>query len=191
MAGIPLHRRVARLALCTLGALLAPGLAVAEPDSQPLPPPIREIESPSGDFVLVLSTPDAWESRHANAELFAIENEVRTSLWSRTLPQEFGPRYALLDDRGRVLLLDEWIHVKSDTAAVVLDRNGHEVARHSFDDIQKVVDVPARDLVRRAHLGWWITLPPRLGPTLGTASIGTGGKLLWVHLADGQISLAQ
>ena len=191
------HHRVPRprqwLALFTLAALLAPGSAAVdiEPDSQPLPAPLREVESPSGRFVLVLSTPDAWKSRRVHAEFFRVEVDARTPLWKRALPQELGPRHVLVDDRGRVLLLDEWIHVKSDRAAVVLDRNGRQVARHSFDDIQKVVDVPARDLVRRAKLGWWITKPPRLDPNLGVASIATGGKLLLVHLADGQLSLAQ
>src|SRR5262245_9840853 len=95
-----------------------PSQAVDVTDRITLPPASREFTSPSGKFVLVVSTKDSWKSPRATGELFSA-GANRTLLWSRELPQEYGPRFALVNDQGTVLMLDEWINVNTRYAILV------------------------------------------------------------------------
>jgi hypothetical protein len=172
--------------IVTLGTL-APG-SMAK-DVIDLPPASREIPSPRGDYVFVVSTPDAWKSLKAKGELFRLSDGRRESVWSQQLPQEYGPRYALVGPEGSVLLVDEWIHVESRYAVMVVDAAGRVVAQHAFGDVQGVLDVPVAKVVKLASLGWWVTTPPVLDAERGVATIGAAGKVLGVRLSDGRLSI--
>jgi len=162
-------------------------------DRIPLPPQKREFTSPSGNYVFVVSNADQWRSNQTAGELLAVSGaasgEARRSLWSRVLPQGFGPRFVLLNDRGQVLLLDEWINIKSRHAAVLLNRENEVVVQHDFDAVQAVLQIPAAEIVRRSKHGWWIAAPPSLEPSGEVVRVETAGKTLLIGLADGQLSL--
>lgn len=154
-----------------------------------LPDARREFVSPSGQFAFVVSTRDGWTSPRGTGELFSVKGPGRTSLWSRELPQQFGPRFVLIGDLGTVLMLDEWINVKSPYAVLLMDRAGRTVAQHSTDAVQAVLQVPMADIVRMARHGWWIGTPPRLDPAAGVARVETAGRGLLIRLADGHLSV--
>ena len=159
-------------------------------DRIPLPPAVEEFASPAGNFVFVVSTPDNWKSRKAVGELFDLSAGQRRPLWKRTLPHEFGPRYVLVGNDGDVLLLDEWINVKSRYAVMVLSPENRVIAQHDFDAVQTVLNVPGAQIVRTARHGLWITSPPTLDTSGEWARVETAGKVLTIRLSDGHLSLA-
>ena len=159
-------------------------------DSISLPPEREEFISPNQRYVLVLSTSDGWHSKRAIAELFEREADRRTLLWSRTLLHEYRPRYAIVGSQGNVLLLDEWINVKSRFAVVILSRDNHLVAQYNLDAVQEILDVPMSDIVQQATRGWWITAPPTLSSTRDRAYVETAGRHLVVDLQTGSLSVS-
>ncbi len=167
-----------------------PSQAVAPSDRITLPDFRREFRSPSGRFAFVVSTRDGWKSLRGTGELFSITGSVHTPLWSRELPQQFGPRFVLISDLGTVLMLDEWINVKSQYAVFLIDRNNRTVKQHDADAVQAAVQVPANDIVRMAKHGWWVSAPPSLNSAGDAARVETAGKILTIRLSDGQLSVA-
>jgi hypothetical protein len=154
-----------------------------------LPDTTREFVSPSGRFAFVVSTKDGWKSLRGTGELFAVNGPNRTLLWSRALPQQFGPRFALLNDRGTSLMLDEWINVSTGFAVLILDRDNQQVAQHSTDAVQAVLQVPIAQVVEVAKHGWWIQAPPVLAPSGDVALVQSAGKQLAIRLDTGSLSL--
>jgi len=167
-----------------------PAQAVVPSDRITLPDVRREFRSPSGRFAFVVSTRDGWKSLRGTGELFSIMGSVHTPLWARELPQQFGPRFVLISDLGTVLMLDEWINVKSQYAVLLIDRNNRTVKQHDADAVQAAVQVPANDIVRMAKHGWWVSAPPSLNSAGDAARVETAGKILTIRLSDGQLSVA-
>ena len=156
-----------------------------------LPSAQQEFASPEGRYRFVLSTPDNWASKQAVGELFEVRDDSRQSLWTRTLPHEYGPRYALVNHQGQVLLLDEWINIASRYAVMLLSRENTLVAQHNFDALQAILEVPRARIVDMARQGWWITSPPTLEQPDQTARVETAGKVLIIHLENGELSVDQ
>jgi len=153
------------------------------------PPTQRETASPSGRYAFVVSTPDNWASLAATGELFSASGGSRTRLWSARLPQQLGPRFVLVSDVGTVVMLDEWIKVKTANAVVILDRENRPVARHSTDAVQAVLGVPMNRIVEMATQGYWMSAPPRFAASADAVLVEAGGKILVINLADGVLSL--
>ena len=105
---MPRHSRVSTGWIRAFGALLALATASALPAQAPaldaieLPPATRDVAAPGGGYVLVISTPDAWQSKRARAELFRSGDDGREAkpVWTLELPQEYGPRYAAVGSDG-------------------------------------------------------------------------------------------
>ena len=154
-------------------------------DREALPPVQREIQSPGGDFALDLCTPDQWNSRKATATLFAIEDGKRRLLWSRPLPHDLGPRFALVGEGGRVLLLDVWINVASRRAVMVLDEGGSVVASHSHEEILALLGLSSTEALGSARHGMWMAGAPALLNSGSLAEVEVAGAMLVVSLADG------
>jgi hypothetical protein len=164
---------------------------VVDNDRIALPPTLEEVTSPSGQYVFAISTPDNWKTTKSVGELFEIVDGARRLLWSRSLPHGFRPRYALMGNQGNVLLLDEWINIKSDYAVMVIDRDNQLIAQHDFDAVQTVLGVPGSEIVTVARYGFWIGAPPLVDPSGKSAEVVAGGKTLAIRLADGHISLSK
>jgi hypothetical protein len=156
-------------------------------DQITLPDASREFVSPSGAFSFVVSTRDGWKSVHAIGEHFTGRSSRRL-LWSRELPQQFGPRFVIVSDTGSVLMLDEWINVSSQYAVLLLDRDNRQVTQRSTDAVQAVLGVPMNEIVQSAKYGWWITAPPRLDAAGVAVLVGAGGRVLSIRLSDGQLT---
>ncbi len=167
-----------------------------------LPPESREAASPSGRFVLSVSTPDAWKSKTATAELVEVDGDERRVVWTRKLPHEYGPRFTLVTDEGTVILLDEWINVASSRAITVIHPSGihpsgihpsgihpsgNVIAQHAFAAIPEVLWIPGRELVAAARHGLWMTNPPTLGDDGKSVRAESGGRTLVIDAADGSL----
>jgi len=175
-----------------LGAFVGTALIVSHAvaiDRIPTPPVQATFSSPAGNYIFLLSTPDNWKSKKAVGELFHIVDGARTRLWTRTLPHEFGPRFVVVGNSGEVLLLDEWINVKSRYAIMIIDPGNKLVAHHDFDAVQRVLGVRGADIVKKARHGIWITSHPILDGSGEMVSVETADTELTIHLSDGRISL--
>jgi hypothetical protein len=156
-------------------------------DAIPRPPLLRDIPSPTETFHLVLTTSDADNRQVVTAHLFAVTADQCQRLWAQALPHEYGPRFALVTDRGSTLLLDEWINVASDYAIRLLDRQGETIAQYSFDDIVAVTERHRADVVALASQGFWLSGEPSLAPSGDLAIVPAAHGTLMVDLTNGEL----
>jgi hypothetical protein len=173
---------------CGGSAAENPQVPTTASDRITLPDPRRESVAPSGKWAFVVSTPDAWAKKRGTGALVSVSGSTRAAVWSRELPQEYGPRFILVDDAGTVVLLDEWINVNSRYAVVVIDRDNRQIAQHSTDDVQAALGVPMSQIVQMAKHGWWITTPPVMAAGATEVHVETGGKVLHIRLSDGRLT---
>ena len=182
--------RLIKTVAAVLSATLISGAAITlASDIVPMPPERKEFASPAGDFVFVLFTTDHWRSRKSVGELFQVTQQGRALLWTRHLPHEYRPRYVLLNDNAAVLLIDEWVNIKSRYAVMLLDRDNHVVAQHDLDAVLKVLGVPIATVTQLARHGWWIVSPPVLDAAGEHATVETAGKTLTIRLRDGHLTI--
>ena len=160
-------------------------------DFVPTPPITVQATSPNGSYVFVVHSPDAWQSKHAVGRLFRNTAVVGQQIeWERALPQEYGPRYFLVGNRGQVVLFDEWINVKSRYAVVLIHKKRNLEVIHDFEAVALILGMPAADITALATHGWWINGTPSLDPTGTHALVATAGKCLAIDLDTGRLSLA-
>jgi hypothetical protein len=157
-------------------------------DRNVLPPPMRAFASPSGSFVLEVRALDAWQSPRAHAELIAVADGGRRSVWAADLRHRYGPGTAFVSDAGRVLLIDEWMRVLSEDALVLYDPTGRQVARHPVADIEAVSGVSRADLAQSARSGPWMSAPPTLLPGGSAVRVEAGGVRLSVDFDTGRLA---
>lgn len=153
-----------------------------------LPPDRREFSSPSGKYVLTLTSADHWKSRLAQAQLQSVSAEEIKSLWHKTLPQERGPRRALVLDTGAVVLMDEWINVASRYAVMLLSPNGDTLVVHGFDDLVRVLGVSRRTVADHGRMGLWMSSTPTLSEDGNAVIFQSAGRKLLLRLEDGLLS---
>ena len=96
----------------------------------------------------------------------------------------------MVNDEGQVLLVDEWINVKSRRALTLIDHQNHVVAEHAYEALQATLGVPGPEIVRLSRHGYWLQAAPRLDQAGGHALLQGGGKLLSVDMTTGALSLA-
>ncbi|MGC1219870.1 MAG: pentapeptide repeat-containing protein [Phormidesmis sp.] len=151
-------------------------------------PPLRQMFT-AGDYQLVITAADQWETSAAIAQLY----KNSTLQWQKPLPQHYGPRFTLISTEGRVLFVDEYINVASPYALMLLNATGEAVACYSFEDIQNTLDVSAADLTRQAISGWWVAAAPQLSNSLASddqtvAWVGAGNWRIIVDLKTGELT---
>lgn len=164
------------------------GTAETGGDAIARPPAHQVITSPSGNRILVLQAPQNWADKRFTATSYTVSESLCQAQWSQTLPQEYGPRFTLMNDQGYLVLLDEWVNVASDYAVMVVDPEGQVVAQHSFDQVAALLRVPRSEVVERARFGWWISGEPALNRSGTTVQVAAGGRRLQVTMATGQLS---
>jgi hypothetical protein len=161
-----------------------------ESDRISLPPLQAEFLSSQGNFRFIVSTRDNWKSKQGRGRLMRQTDGGLEVVWEGLLPQEYGPRYVSIGRQGEVLMLDEWINVKSEYAVVVLNPQNNRVIQHSFDSVQEVLGVSTSAIVQSATGGsWWLSGPPRLDESGSEAYVPTAGTVLRVDLQTGELSL--
>jgi hypothetical protein len=167
--------------------VLSQPLSMIGQDAFPIPPALRHGASPSGDYHLVLTLAEADGRRYTTASLYKATEAVCQLVWSQPLPHSYGPRLALVSDRGIVVLLDDWINVASPRAIVVLDRAGAVMVQHSFDDIVAAIGQSRAAVVDQAAQGFWLAGNPEINRAGSHLSIPTAGGQLTLDLANGEI----
>lgn len=158
-------------------------------DAIDLPPVHQVVTSPNQLFLLVLQSPDGWATPQPTAALYSLDDRQCQRLWQRSLPQSYGPRFALVSNSGTTLLLDEWINVASDYAVFLLDPAGQLIAQHSFDQVAAMLPLSRAEIVERSRFGWWIAATPVLLTDGQQAQVDTAGQHLLIDLDNGQLRL--
>jgi hypothetical protein len=183
---------VGLLVACTGRSAENPGQTprvVMDQDRITLPPLQREATSWSGNYAFIVTAEDEWRSSRASGELVRVAAGRRTPAWKISLPEPFGPRFVLLDDRGNVLLVDEWTNTVTRHALVLFDVTGRERAHYTFDDIRTATGLSGSTIVHMAVHGSWLMSVPALDGAAQTATFTAGGKTLSVSLTDGHLSV--
>ena len=191
--------RSVRLAAVVAG--LACACTGASPDVSGQPSPVaggqdrvalpsirRDVRSPSGSHLLIISADDGWRTPKASGELLRVTAGRTAQVWKRALPEPFGPRFGLVNDAGSTLLVDEWVNTITPHALVLLDVEGSERAHYTFADVEKATGVEGSAIVRMARYGSWLSSVPELDRSGNRVSFGVGGKVLAIDLADGHLS---
>ena len=173
--------------LCTLLVLAFPPMATAT-DSITLPPVQREFASPSGEFTLIVSADDQWQTPRASAVLSTGRSGARQPLWTRELPHHHGPRKVLLSDQGDSLLVDEWINILSPHALMLIDRRNQLVADYSAQAVLAALGLSAREAGASAREGPWLAEGPNLSADGQRALLRAGACTLEIRLRDGKLS---
>ncbi len=153
----------------------------------PRPPPLQRLfTAPSGRYLLVLSVPDP--AQPAQAELFAVDADVRRPLWRLALRHAQGPRSAVVTNRGFVVLLDEWVPLPSAHALVLIDPQGLGLAHYSVDALAAALDLPTP--TAQGRWSHWMEGEPRLSADGAALFFTVGPRELRLVLASGELSVA-
>ncbi|MBW4481770.1 MAG: hypothetical protein KME14_04430 [Tildeniella torsiva UHER 1998/13D] len=168
--------------------LLSQSPPVLGQDSIPHPPLLRHEPSPAGNYHLILTLGrDAAGTQRTTASLFETLGDRCQQVWSQPLPHSYGPRLALVNDAGTVVLLDDWINVASPRAIVVMGLNGEVEAQYSFDDIVEVTGQSRAEVVDQADQGFWLGGEPELDRAGDRMTIPAAGGQLSLDLATGEM----
>jgi len=162
---------------------------VSTGDRRVLPPEIREFKSPSGDFVLTLSTSDHWKTRYANASLVEHDGTQSQQRWQQTLPHQHGPRHVLVTNAGAVVLADEWINIPSRRALMLIAPDGKILAQYSLDQLIETLGVSRKDITPNARHGIWLGALPAVSDDGSAVLLEAGGRHLRMSLADGALTV--
>ena len=119
-------------------------------------------------------TLDHWKTREPIAVLSSGEKDI----WRLTLSHSHGPRSVVITDSGTVVLLDEWVRIKSAHAVTVIPPTGKGVQDWSFDEVRTILDVPSKTLTQSAKIGMWMFGTPTVKGSV--VSIPAGGKTLTI-----------
>ena len=157
-------------------------------DFMPFPPFRRESVSPNGQYVLIVQSENEWKSKHPIGQIFRQTASGPQLIWTKDLPQEYGPRYALIGNQGQAIFFDEYINVRSKYAVVLINYQKNLEISHGFDRILELVDAPVASIVKSATGGWWIMGKPTLDVGGTTAVVCVAQKRLYIDLNTGQIS---
>lgn len=168
--------------------LLSQSLPMLGQDTIPYPPILRHETSLAGSYHLILTLGQAEAgTQRTTASLFETLGDRCQQVWSHTLPHSYGPRLALVNDSGTVVLLDEWINVASPRAIVLMGVDGVVKSQHGFDDIVEVTGQSRAEVVNQAAQGVWLGGTPKLNRTGTQLSIPTAGGQLTLDLATGEM----
>lgn len=194
----PSRRRAATLTGAGLLATLLPaaGRSVAADvdrtsDRLDTPPRARSYASPSGRFRLELELAQLTPPWRVDARLLAVDPTGQVSprtLWQQRLPHDGGPRHALVSDRGAVVLLDDWIHIPSPRAVMLLAGNGQILASYSIEQVIERVQRQPREVTDAARFGNWLSEEARLAQATGPVLLRCAGRGLTLDLDNGRLA---
>lgn len=154
------------------------------------PPDFEARSSPSGHYLLeVALRPHANpHAARATASLWETRAGARTLVWARELAHRPRPRFFLVGDEGQVVLLDEWLNLRSALAVTVMDKNQRTLAVHDLEAVRAALDVPIGALAPNARHGVWMQAAPTLSPRADFVEVAAAGRLLLIGLRDGRLS---
>ncbi|WP_300341736.1 hypothetical protein [Accumulibacter sp.] len=146
------------------------------------------VVSASGAYTFDIELARRWRVDPATGTLRAIAGGQAHTLWQRSLPQRVRPRFASAADDGTVVLFDQFDNIKGPTAVLLVNPQGHDVVRLTFDEIARAIGATESRVLHQAKHGAWIQTLPRLTST--EALVGVAGRTLSINLATGQTQVA-
>jgi hypothetical protein len=155
------------------------------------PPLQRAGMSSSERFRLIVEPVDSWQRPAASATLLELDGAAAASAWAQPIPQQLGPRDALVTDDERVLMIDEGINVRSRYTLMLFDPLGHTVARPDFAALVQATGATEPEIKAHAQHGPWMAEPSMLAPDGRAARARFAGHLLAVSLIDGSLTPAR
>ena len=171
------------LAACTLAMPDTAGSGPADRIDEP--PAQRTFLSANGEkYRLLINTVAHRAEAVLQIHTSSAESQI---LWTKTLPHAFGPRSVIVGARGNVLLLDEWIKVVGDYAAMLIDVSGEVVASHSFHDIVAATGGNHTPIIQKSGLSAWMAGPPALSNDGRFVVVATGDTRIRISLDDGSL----
>lgn len=159
-------------------------------DVMVMPPEREEIASPSGGYVLEMRLRESANvhAPRTTATLFRVVASTRSVVWTRELPHRPRPRLFAVGDQGQVVLLDEWLNVRSDLAVMVIDATNTVQAQYDLEAVRAVLGVPANSLAPLARYGVWIQALPVLNAQGDALEVAAANRTLVIDLNDGALS---
>jgi hypothetical protein len=121
--------------------------------------------------------------------LFSVrKGGARTVVWKLALPHRPRPRFACVSDDGHVVLLDEWLNVRSELAVTVIGPDGRTLAQHNLEAVRAALGVPSAALAPLATYGVWMASKPLISATGKACEVKAGGRTLSIALSSGALS---
>lgn len=170
-------RRRAFLGLA--GASAANGAAAV--DFVPFAPALEQVSSPDGHFVLDIAT----EPRNPNGRASGTMRRDGAMVWRRVLAAPVRPRYALVADDGRAVLIGCWQNIPADATIEILGPDGAVRWRLERAAIEQAAGATAAAIAAAAKHGTWLDRMPRLEGT--RAMLGAAGRGFGVDLVSGEV----
>jgi hypothetical protein len=164
--------------------------AQAAADVMLQPPNREECRAPSGVYSLVIEL-QPHRNVHAarsTATLFRSASPRDHVLWARDLPHRPRPRFCTVSDNGYVVLLDEWLNIRSELAVMVIDPQNRMLAQFNLEAVRGALGVPIGALAPLARHGVWIQAPPVISAQGDAVEIAAANRLLSIRLRDGAMS---
>jgi hypothetical protein len=178
-----------------LGAGLALALApwpadVMAADPITLPPDFETRSSASGQYLLELKMRAGGNphAARATASLWELQAPSRKLLWTRELAHRPRPRFVLVGDAGQVVLLDEWLNLRSELAVMLIDKHNRVVAVHGLEAVRTALDVPIAALAPRARHGAWMQATPVVKAQADAVEVAAADRVLVISLRDGALT---
>lgn len=154
------------------------------------PPPVREVAvSPAAKYELVISmegAPEEWIKKGSKGKLVH-SSEPDSIIWEQSFAHNYRPRYAVVNDEGRVALFDQWINVRGPHAITVFNLAGEIIATYSFTDIVALLSVSPVNTAKKAKYGSWMSSLPDLSANGDCVNVDVAGEALSIILSTGKI----
>ena len=155
-------------------------------------PPSREAFLSAGgcfEFVVTMKGESKeWATSGSSGSLFRTGGKDAGQLWEVDLPQAYRPRFAVVNDDGYVVLLDQWINVIGPHAVTVLGPDGRTIASHGFNDVANAVGIAGRDIVPKAKHGAWMAALPEADIASNAVRVAVGDRQLVIRFETGALS---
>ncbi|WP_313954218.1 hypothetical protein [Accumulibacter sp.] len=155
-----------------------------------LPPVFEAHSSPAGTYVLEIRLREDANPHlaRATATLFRVTSSKRQAVWTRELPHRPRPRFFAVGDGGQVVLLDEWLNIRSELAVMVLDLAGCTLVQFDLEAVRAALGVPISALAPAARHGVWMQAPPVINARGDAVEVAAANRVLSIRLSDGKLS---
>ena len=89
---------------------------------------------------------------------------------------------------SHVVLLDEWLNVRSNYAAMVIGPDNRVLGQYDLESIRAALGVPIGTVTSFARHGPWIQALPTLTPEGEAVEIASANRVLAIRIRDARLS---
>jgi hypothetical protein len=179
-----------RLIIFASISILQPPIALSYPlhDRDTYPPEVRVFVSPNLVYKFTINGTHGWKTPHVAGHLMKRNSRgIYKTMWSKDLPQKFGPRLAFLANTGNLIMFDEWMKTPSPFALLIFDQRGRSIAKYSMWEIIRISGVSGPLVATLATEGPWMSSRPVVDKSSHFVYVKSGGRDLVVNLVTGSV----